>query len=470
MKKEILLSICLCYTAVVALTTASVAQQRLIGAVSTAEFRYDSTRSYVEFYTGIAPAGLTFTRERGQDGAAHILVAKAILDFTFTKLDNDSAWNYMDTLPIAITDTSSIKATQSIVAISKFLLLPGDYSIVLYVTDAVDSSKFDSLSSTLKVRNFPAQQLDISDIEVCSAISNGEGEGDPYLKNTLHVVPNPGSTYGLGMPRLPYYFEIYGLTDSSNITRYGISWQLKDTFGRTIKSDSSEGTGGSPDIVRVGEVDVSNVPSGKYALRITARDNECAKVAYGSRSVFVYNPYVKAKVVEDTSSIEVIGSPFYAMSEKDIDDEFSAARFLTTPQESQVYLSLKTVDSKRRFMISFWRRQGQISGEVGLVVRDKFIERMKYVNSKYGTSFKKGWLTDRGRVYLQYGKPDDIERHPSNGESKPYEIWQYNSIENGVDFVFVDMSGFNDYVLTHSTKSGEVSDPDWQKYLPSPQQ
>ena len=78
---------------------------------------------------------------------------------------------------------------------------------------------------------------------------------------------------------------------------------------------------------------------------------------------------------------------------------------------------------------------------------------------------KEGWQTDRGRVYLLYAEPDEVERFPNQGDSKPYEIWQYNQIESGVIFVFIDRTGLGDYTLVHSTKRGELQDESWQQHL-----
>ncbi|OPZ67292.1 MAG: hypothetical protein BWY83_02647 [bacterium ADurb.Bin478] len=68
-------------------------------------------------------------------------------------------------------------------------------------------------------------------------------------------------------------------------------------------------------------------------------------------------------------------------------------------------------------------------------------------------------------IHLRYGKPSDIERHSVGKDTKPYEIWHYENIENGVIFVFVDRSGFNQYELIHSTKRGELYDPNYQRLL-----
>jgi hypothetical protein len=87
------------------------------------------------------------------------------------------------------------------------------------------------------------------------------------------------------------------------------------------------------------------------------------------------------------------------------------------------------------------------------------------VNKRYGSISREGWQSDRGRVYLLYGEADDIQRFPSSDDAKPYEVWEYNQIENGVVFVFIDRSGFGDYQLVHSTKRGELQDEGWERYL-----
>lgn len=62
---------------------------------------------------------------------------------------------------------------------------------------------------------------------------------------------------------------------------------------------------------------------------------------------------------------------------------------------------------------------------------------------------------------MKYGFPSDREVFPSRMERNPYEIWSYNHIEGGVEFVFVDEMGTGLYELVHSTKRGERYDPDW---------
>jgi len=58
-----------------------------------------------------------------------------------------------------------------------------------------------------------------------------------------------------------------------------------------------------------------------------------------------------------------------------------------------------------------------------------------------------GWRTDRGMVYIRFGAPENVERHPFETNSRPYEVWRYYNLN--YEFVFVDDTGFGDYRLRY---------------------
>ena len=76
---------------------------------------------------------------------------------------------------------------------------------------------------------------------------------------------------------------------------------------------------------------------------------------------------------------------------------------------------------------------------------DEYFRRIHYSNSAF-SSLIKGWQSDRGMLYVIFGPPDEVERHPFAPDVKPYEVWAY--YEFGRAFVFIDETGFGDYRLT----------------------
>jgi hypothetical protein len=106
----------------------------------------------------------------------------------------------------------------------------------------------------------------------------------------------------------------------------------------------------------------------------------------------------------------------------------------------------------------FWRRRAP-------GYRDAYMERIRYADQNYGFLGKRGYRTDRGRVYVIYGTPDDVDRHPSQSDSKPYEVWHYNNIQGGVEFDFVQRINTSDFELANSTHRNELHDDNWQQYI-----
>ena len=96
---------------------------------------------------------------------------------------------------------------------------------------------------------------------------------------------------------------------------------------------------------------------------------------------------------------------------------------------------------------------------------EEFIKRIKYANEHFSTPFKKGYYTDRGRIYIRYGQPDSRTRRQFEIEYKPYEVWEYFSY-GGYCFIFADLSGDGEYQLIYSSTPKEPTLPNWQKYVP----
>ena len=96
-------------------------------------------------------------------------------------------------------------------------------------------------------------------------------------------------------------------------------------------------------------------------------------------------------------------------------------------------------------------------------------EQIKKVQYNFGTRIKKGYQTDRGRVYLEYGPPNTRSQQYSEPNTYPYEIWQYYTLkqtQRNKKFVFYapDMVT-SDFFLLHSDAIGETNNPAWQIVL-----
>lgn len=136
--------------------------------------------------------------------------------------------------------------------------------------------------------------------------------------------------------------------------------------------------------------------------------------------------------------------------------------YIITPEEKRAFKALATDEERENFIENFWRRRDPNPDTEENEFREEYYERIAYANEHYASGIP-GWRTDRGRVYIAWGKPDSVESHPT-GESydRPnyegggstttyaYETWYYRHLEgigDGLEIEFVDPTGTGEYRL-----------------------
>ena len=153
------------------------------------------------------------------------------------------------------------------------------------------------------------------------------------------------------------------------------------------------------------------------------------------------------------------------LSSEELEEEFQTAKYISQSEDVKAFDKLTTKEGRQKFLQNFWTKIEQDNiGDLHLT-RSIYLQRVLTANHRYKTYTKEGWRTDQGRILILYGESDEIERFTNSTDSKPYEIWNYHQIEGGVQFVFIDLIGFNEYILVHSTKRGEIQDASWEQLL-----
>ena len=128
----------------------------------------------------------------------------------------------------------------------------------------------------------------------------------------------------------------------------------------------------------------------------------------------------------------------------DITSAINQMRYILTGDSLDRYLEA-SFDEQQAFFERYWAsRDPNPNTSVNELMREYF-GRVNYANREYSTFSLEGWLSDRGRILIKFGFPDDIERHPFELDTIPYVVWRYYSLRKV--FVFTDRSGFGDYRL-----------------------
>ena len=113
--------------------------------------------------------------------------------------------------------------------------------------------------------------------------------------------------------------------------------------------------------------------------------------------------------------------------------------YIIDEEEREAYLRLDTDAERDHFVGQFWERRDPTPGTPRNEVREEHYRRIAWANDRYGSPSRAGWGTDRGRVYITYGPPDEIESHPSGrGERPPFEMWRYKDLEGVGEEVIVE--------------------------------
>jgi GWxTD domain-containing protein len=442
---------CIAFMAIVlCITVSGVSQPKhpspLHIAVDYARFRGDEKNTYVEIYYAFSQRMVTYVPSA--EGF------KAAVDLTVTISLKDSVV-FADRSLIPHTTKDTINGTMNLISLSNLMLPEGDYILKVKARDANDTSRNDSLLIRLPVKIGATDRPVLSDIEFASAIRKGK-KGSPFFKNTLEVIPNVDGLYGSDQDCF-YYAEAYNLLAGNEKNDFTLKTSIFNAAGREVVSRERPRKRSAESSVLVDNFSIQNLRSGTYTLVLSLHDSVKKAIASAAKKFYVFNSVlgVDSTLLDLDPSIGL--TAFATMAEVDIDHEFKWARWEAGESEQDQYKRLQGVDAKRKFIKDFWARR-----PAGY--RDQYLKRVAYANSTFKELGKEGFITDRGRVHIMYGTPDDIDRHPNESGTRPYEIWAYNNIQGGVIFVFVQRQNSGAYDLVHSTHRNELHDENWERF------
>ena len=120
-------------------------------------------------------------------------------------------------------------------------------------------------------------------------------------------------------------------------------------------------------------------------------------------------------------------------------------------------MRLQSIEERDMFIEQFWLRRDPTPGTAENEFKDEHYRRMSFAGRFTSNSGVPGWKTDRGRIYITFGPPDEIDSHPNgSGAKPPYEDWLYRFIEgigNNVSMEFVDTNLNGEFHMTMDPNS-----------------
>lgn len=292
-----------------------------------------------------------------------------------------------------------------------FNLVPGKYLLRTAFED-VDSRKEFSVENEVKIRELE-RELAVSDIMLISKQTVIEGSNK--------IIPNVSRNVAAKKDGIPFFFELY----SDAAREIKIEYNIIDN-----------------DKEKVFREEISRqIDSGRTQIFHTIKD---ADLGLG-------NYILTADIKEEKNSLKVSAAKTFVSrwmgvpsSIRDLDKAIAQMVYIATGTELDEIKDAKTKEEKIQKYLDYWKKKDPDPQSEDNPVFDEYYRRIAFTNENF-SHYIDGWRTDRGMVYVILGAPNNIDRHPFEYDSKPYEVWEYYELNKS--FVFLDETGFGDYRL-----------------------
>lgn len=332
-------------------------------------------------------------------------------------------------------------------------LSPGIYDLEVVVED-LQGEKQGLCRRKIDVHDFEAapSAVTISDIAFSTEIERSEDRQDHFVHNGYRIVPNLTRSFGMGKT-LKCYFEVYGFAVDPSVDddSFYLSYSVVDTSGMVVKSyDVKRIRKPGESCAKMDSLALGDLPGGGYGLLVQVRDRLTRQTARGLRRFQVLTTgQADQELTEE---------------QKELWRYYSDLRYVATEKEQKLFKSLDQ-KGKERFLRQFWKDRDPTPETPLNEQLMEHIRRMKYAENQFAAQVnQRGSDTDKGRVYIKYGPPDDIQYNTLATGEKSYEIWVYEK-QGRYEFVFRDRHGNGIYELVHSTMPGERYNPNWRDEL-----
>lgn len=305
-----------------------------------------------------------------------------------------------------------------------FDLKPGDYSLKCIFEDS-DSRRSSSREFPVSINSI-SDTLGISDaMLIADIVKDSTGE---------NVVPNISKIVTSKTTRLPFYFVVYSDKDRQVYFEYILE---------NLKSSTS-----------TKQLSPQNLKPGKQTIYFTLEKTDFKLGEYALKVVLKNNDWKEVASVEKKFYSKISGLP---NSIVDLDKAIEQMFYIASSQDLDFIKSGETYDEQLNRFLAFWdkRKPNQKINENPILY--EYYRRIEYATKNF-KGLGEGWRSDMGMIYVTFGPPSYVERHPIDMNSKPYEIWDYYELNRS--FVFADQTGFGDYRLVNPDYSR------WPGYRP----
>lgn len=305
----------------------------------------------------------------------------------------------------------TISKTNYNLSLRSFNLEPGKYLMRSSFED-VDSRKEYAVETVINVRKIE-QEFAISDMMLISKQTVVEGSNK--------IIPNVSRNVAAKKDGMPFFFEVYSSMPREIKIEYSVLDNGKD---KVYKEEITKQIDSGRTQIFHNIIDV-DLGLGNYVLTVDVKDDK------NNLAVSTIKNFISRWMGVPTSI-------------KDLDKAIAQMVYIATSSELDEINDAKSKEEKIQKYLAYWKKKDPDPQSEANPVFDEYYRRVVFANENF-SHYIEGWRTDRGMVFIILSAPNNIDRHPFEYDSKPYEVWEYYELNKS--FVFLDETGFGDYRL-----------------------
>lgn len=434
-------------------------------------FDIPGKQPFVETYLSVI--GNTLTYIKNSNGKLQGAIDIAVVFFQNGEIKN--AQKYSLNSP-EVSDTLS--GYPNFVDQQRYSLPNGEYTLEITISDKNNAAGKSFTSKMPVIVNFLSDRISISDIQLVESYSKSTAQS-VITKSGFDLVPYVSNIYPQNANRLKFYAEVYnGQKILGASEKMVISYYLINSDSKVKLSEYSSFSKQNANEVNIllTDINIEKLASGSYTLVIEIKDKENKIQAEQYCNFTRLNKPVEISLA-DLKSIDV--SKTFTIKYQNADtlrEYIRCLRPISSSSEVQYcenQIKANDLLQMQQFFYNFWFSRNAVNPEEEWLLYKKEVLK---VNKEFSTFGQKGYDTDRGRVYLQYGPPDSRQKFDNEPSAYPYEMWQYNSLvdktqihtnpynkQGNKTFVFYNPDLVsNRYKLLHSNARGEIYNTRWE--------
>lgn len=427
------------------------------GYLNFASFHTPNGKDYFETYLVVVGNTMKFVK-----AADNKYVAKAHISLSFKRGDSTVASASFNLLSPETGDTLS---KPDFIDVHRFWLPRGTYTMNFTIDDPNDAShKSNGGKQSVRV-GYPIDTVSVSDAEFMSSYTPSNTPG-PFNKCGYNMVPYVFAHYPAGVNKLSFYCEVYNTERVIPHEKFTLKYAVENDGDYSLSNQNYSGSAhldADTVVPFMAQVPIGNLATGSYYLTVSVIDANNHLLYKRKYSFTKDNPGVKS------TNIPAGFAPY--MANRDTLEECIHCLAPISRSDERPYvindsLGWVSMPELKRFFYYFWLSRDSLHP---LDAWHKYLGEVIKVDNSFSMRDVKGYRTDRGRIYLQYGPPNIRDVEKMNPTTYPHEIWEYYKLPDGeIDTKFVFYSTAietNNYVLLHSTATGEIHNPQWQSAL-----